>query len=108
MSEHTKGPWGWFGVGMIPGDYCLRLDCLKDDQEPMLDGNILITDKSVEELGYDPLPSLADQNLIAAAPDLLEALVTIANSEDFLTADGTRDVAKIAIAKAKGQTEDSK
>ncbi len=66
-ASHTPGPWEWFHVGTIPGDGCLRLDAA--------DGtNILITDKTDESLSWNPLPNDANAALIAAAPELLEAL----------------------------------
>lgn len=47
----------------------------------------------------------ADANLIAAAPDLLDALVRLLkNDDEFLTAQGLRNLAKAAIAKATGES----
>lgn len=99
--SHTKGPWRWTGrgrlVAFVPGD---------------VDETIVETDD-----GYYP-PFGADRDLIAAAPDLLEALqeLVIANEqwnasvEDIVGrppnwADGYLDKARAAISKALGETK---
>lgn len=46
----------------------------------------------------------ADANLIAAAPELLEALQLIMNG-DFYMPKESADVAKLAIAKALGESQ---
>ena len=88
MSKHTPGPWKW-------------------------DGHIeqaIITADSGEEVlwgcGCCDSPRLlseADAHLIAAAPELLEALKEIANMGVPVQKTEHR-IARSAIAKAKGQT----
>jgi len=98
--KHTPGPWIVHDcnpniVREESTDACVALMC---------DGGhcdeILIGDEERE----------ANANLIAAAPDFLEALEKISNM-DGLTADGSRiafrmgAIATAAIAKAKGETK---
>ena len=98
MSKHTPGPWKMKTVKTSCGR-CHKIGdfnaCVYDD------------DTSLNKFGRDTL--LANANLIAAAPDLLEALETIINSEWMVSHDwgGDRDAvmdkAEAAIAKARGK-----
>lgn len=85
MSKHTPGPWLY---DYAPG-YCGELIALED-------GTTLA--EFVTE------PSEANARLIAAAPDLLDALTDVMNfvAADLIDSDvGVK--ARAAIAKAKGQ-----
>ena len=90
MSNHTPGPWKW-----ICGDT-----------------KLISEDKTIISTEY-PFgdPTEADAHLIAAAPDLLEALENLILDCDFWITMGVNmncnfvDQAKAAIAKAKGESE---
>lgn len=91
MSKHTPGPWAFRGCG---GGWAIDFN---EDQEQVVD------------FVYEE----ADARLIAAAPDLLEALIDIADdySERFdmespSTNPGMKQVVEAAhkaIARAKGE-----
>lgn len=105
MSEkHTEGPWK---VGPM-GQYIFGPDTemVADMENP--DGSVC----RMRGVGGE-LPIEANARLIAAAPELLEALESIADEienciceVDLVTTDtllgGFRDQARKAIAKAKG------
>ena len=89
MSKHTPGPWDW----QRPFRRNLA-KCLSGGGRPLL-RCIDVSD--------------ADANLIAAAPDLLEALVMVRDADEDCKRDGLPTIppaarAKIdaAIAKAEG------
>lgn len=78
MSKHTPGPWhamGW---------------------------NVYDKDDMIADAGFvSEVKSDANARLIAAAPDMLEALESIEDMRSMQGADRYR--VKAAIAKAKGQ-----
>ena len=80
MSKHTPGPW-------VPEIYGERNYVVGPD------------DKSVASITRKE-----DANLIAAAPDLLEALEEIA-SYPSLDAQELMRIARKAIARAKGESQ---
>lgn len=90
MSEvkHTPGPWEYHAVGDSDGE-TFGID------------HIVYANFGAVELCC--LPTEADGRLIAAAPDLLAALEYIVgwNPSDW-SAETARDLARAAIAKAKG------
>lgn len=94
---HTPGPWIYSGKGYICGGEC----CVADTE----------TYSATKKLS--PPQRAANARLIAAAPELLEALKVIKNevTEDLSGLDldmawgilhTVRDMAKEAIAKATG------
>jgi hypothetical protein len=91
MSEikHTPGPW------VFDEDECSEIPALHlycaDSKNPFHGS------RSEEELK-------ANARLIAAAPELLEALQRLLKGEDdeYLTPQGLRNLARAAIAKATG------
>jgi hypothetical protein len=87
MSKHTKGPWKTHLV----------------DDTLVVDGNgLIIAHMGGLYLG-DASPMEANAKLIAAAPDLLEALEALyAATEQHVTYD-VKTVVYNAIAKAKGE-----
>jgi hypothetical protein len=109
MSKHTPGPWKW----------------MRNETEPGLDGDSPLVSESGEsilQLGdcyqNGGEPNAANANLIAAAPDLLEALelllVDAENLDGNLESEFgsskrkwespyTFDIARAAIARAKGE-----
>jgi hypothetical protein len=94
---HTPGPWKWDGV-----DSFQSADALRSGDELVLSG-IGYTDYTGGIVFYND----ADAHLIAAAPDLLEALkqVVIAATMSIgaaRTADAI-NAAYVAIAKAEGR-----
>lgn len=95
MSGYTKGPWR---VVMGEGDDANRVYGIQS-----ADADIVETDS-----GYYP-PELADAYLIAAAPDLYEALLVLFRRACRELAD-VEDVPEVAqaaeaIAKARGEAQ---
>ena len=84
MDKHTPGPWHWDNDDLFHGD------------DKVLDfGCGCCTDKD---------PTDADKSLIAAAPDLLEALELMVDTyDDGGWPSSTLVIARAAIAKAKGE-----
>ena len=96
MSKHTPGPW--FAVGA-------QVE-IEDDSVP----DICTCDPQVmrqSHLDWHPRTAEANARLIAAAPDLLEALEEALEDWDNDEPDFVRlewaDKARAAIAKAKGE-----
>ena len=91
MSEHTPGPWEYLGHTWV--------QTADDKKTPIANFNFLAATK-------------ANARLIAAAPDLLEALVMVRDADEDCKRDGLPTIppaarAKIdaAIAKATGAPE---
>ena len=93
MSEHTPGPWKakkW--VGTDPYD---------DPDRPFVEvGNVHWSPKNWKPAAA--IKQTANARLIAAAPELLEALEQIANRGVPVQQEEHR-IARAAIAKAKGE-----
>lgn len=84
MSKHTPGPWGKVET--------------RTEGFVITSSNELIV-HSVDEYGhYGPIKNSANASLIAAAPDLLEALKAVLSVADRQTAEF--DMARAAITKA--------
>lgn len=81
-SNHTLGPWAWSGRQLLA-------------RRHMASDSVMISES------YPWHPSDGDKNLIAAAPELLEALEAITKVNIALPF-GLREQAEAAIAKAKG------
>lgn len=108
MSEHTPGPWrhdkarSMGGAPVVTGDTCWL-------------GNVRVVAKVIYHNGSEDPEVEANAALIAAAPDLLEALEKIVeyiedkkhiyftNTECGNALGHVRSVAKVSIAKAKGK-----
>ena len=87
MSKHTPGPWEWNKYGAL----------LHEDEI------VLGIDGGCRRCDY---PNEANARLIAAAPDLLEALTLLESTcgEGWLEMNNPiRVLARAAIAKAKGE-----
>ena len=94
MNKHTPGPWFWDDE--VPTDY------MKADWENIAPW--LVDEKGDGVItGQIVCCNPADTRLIAAAPELLEALKMAAESAGFqyMTYE-TRQVIEAAIAKAEG------
>jgi hypothetical protein len=99
MSAHTPGPWEWDG------------DVWEYDRET--EAPWLMSAKTGMPVIQGDIDCMRDDAiLIAAAPDLLEALihmVSVAERDGWQTATTGRQLflwdAKVAIAKAKGETQ---
>lgn len=87
-SRHTPGPWSWW-----TSNSWRRLSAVGD-------GDVLCPMVSVSDGHPDLLVSEANARLIAAAPELLEALVRVVDSMPF---GDEPEYAIKAIAKAKGE-----
>lgn len=91
MSGHTKGPWEHDGDGEI-----------------LAPGNVIVV---YSHGGQRAVQTDGDAKLIAAAPDLLEALEVISRLYDYEATSGenssrlydARSIALLAIAKARGE-----
>lgn len=100
--SHTPGPWeikrdvGHFDSATTI--HARQLFCVKPAKFELM----------LEVGGWAPVEKLeANTRLIAAAPDLLEALETIAayplNRKDEMGIESMRELARTAIAKARGE-----
>ena len=90
MSAHTPGPWvavkysaKKFGLGQRGDGAFFLLQCVNDTA--------------------DDLQARADARLIAAAPDLLEALIQISENLPYSSPVNAHIIARAAIAKATGE-----
>lgn len=98
MSKHTPGRWYWESSGRdddlkrLMGSYGDHICWFGNDDHH--DGCA----------GFEP--SKEDMDLIAAAPDLLEALESIiTNASPSLFSDGQLNQALTAISRAKGEPQ---
>ena len=92
MSEHTPGPWSWEEVRAYHTSYIIRGGKL---------GNKIAQSFNWQDKGFD-ISSKSNARLIAAAPDLLEALIELRSF--YIEMTGIPPVAaNKAIAKAKGE-----
>lgn len=83
MSGHTKGPWVHDGDGEI-----------------LAPGNVIVV---YSHGGQRAVQTDDDANLIAAAPDLLEALIDVRRALELGNFTGELAVVDAAIAKARGE-----
>ena len=102
MNKHT--PWPWFANGRsIKRDY--RLIGLTEDA-----GEIIASVMGGETSGPRFIESSsecqANARLIAAAPELLDALKQIKSNANMYHAETISEIARAAIAKATGDNND--
>jgi hypothetical protein len=104
MSKHTPGPWEWFGPNLLCGDERQSEDILKsaDDGKPYGHHSALI------EHHWDADVAKANARLIAAAPDLLEALKKLDDFFETYRPEGhpvsdPHELVRAAIDKAEGK-----
>lgn len=90
-NKHTPGPWEWNELDQLVATSVFD-ENYGDEQRPVV---IVETDS-----GFYP-PRANDRPLIAAAPDLLEALLDMVSDRDCLS-EATVKFARAAIAKATG------
>lgn len=106
--SHTQGPWVlvnsndiYSELGADSGD---GVPADKDDgwHVASIGSNPTMVDGLDTDLGY--AVQTANAKLICAAPDLLAALESVVtNADRSLFSDGQYDMARAAIAKARGQ-----
>ena len=95
MSKHTKGPW------CAAIDECATVRDSRDNQLAMV--TYLFTKTGGRRSGDEVS---ANARLIAAAPELLEALEEAVCALEVCGKDyRATEIARIAIAKAKGETK---
>ena len=103
MSGHTPGPWTRLDLGKWQGV----------DIGPKASGETpcIVHWSGFDSCGLPQREYAANARLIAAAPDLLEALEMVRDADDDYKADGLQRIPSIArakidaaIAKAKDQT----
>ena len=92
MSKHTKGPWD----RIIADGYTVRHPQIYSGTGPVANATWL-GDGRLEELN-------ANASLIAAAPDLLEALEALLDYENGIQKAKAEQMAMAAIAKAGGES----
>lgn len=98
MNKHTPGPWKWHDNGYPQG--------IRSDTGP---GAVEICRiGGVADAPEDAWECDANARLIAAAPDLLEALEALADKAENVMGDHKAAIidARAAIAKARGQQPD--
>ena len=93
MSEYTPGPWAFFDTH--PDKACYYIQ----------EKNHLDEIAAIYRYERNPCNTLADARLIAAAPELLEALKMMLEMSEMggFGKAYAEDVARAAIAKAKGE-----
>jgi len=99
MSKHTKGPWAWDEPPAKSHEGHNWIDSapwLVDEN-----GKDVLSGQIVCKSDYDAL-------LIAAAPDLLEALEACMDYGSITGADWVAEKARAAITKAKGAQPDQR
>lgn len=105
MSEHTKGPWaapeGWGFEFICPASHAGRSVGASVNPEQNRDHYMQIIAAVSKDDKFGRGKREANAHLIAAAPDLLEALEEIVAITDRKHV--AWDRAKTAIAKAKGR-----
>lgn len=93
MNKHTPGPWNATKFNPVTGDI--------DDCYLYVEPGIAVIERNVR--GRDQHDT-ANSRLLAAAPDLLEALSEIINDGGkFVMTNETHRKARAAIAKARGE-----
>jgi hypothetical protein len=102
MSKHTPGPWTLFQdqsvrhyAGIEAGKLSIVSIGYPDELNPIDDSGVH---------GNTEDEALANAYLIAAAPDLLEALENLENDDNSIPYHAW-DMVQSAIAKAKGETK---
>jgi hypothetical protein len=91
MSKHTPGPWVFFDDHPEKVVYHIR------------EKNHLYDIATIYRYESNPIDTLADARLIAAAPELLEALEALLVQVEQYGHKPECDAARAAIAKAKGE-----
>lgn len=111
MSAHTPGPWCWED----PADDSLSLEpneelalrtvaSYGEDKTEVIDGKSYTSFALRLTVLYGQFENAADARLIAAAPELMEALQRIATDFRGITnpTNALREIARAAIARATG------
>ena len=102
-SKHTKGPWFFEESN---GDYEIGVKGNDFDQRGLLSSPLVRDDEDIQDLDVPKDERLANARLIAAAPEMLEAL-ELAKSELYAyeksDPKGTVAMLEHLIAKAKGE-----
>ena len=106
MSKHTPGPWTFGPPWMLDQGYGMWIvSCNSPDRHRC---NVLIQGVAVNHL--PAAEAEANAHLIAAAPELMDALEGIANAtassdgfDPFKAAERFQAIARAALAKAKGE-----
>ena len=91
MSKHTAGPWSLFDALTITA--------------PQRGSVAFAYGPSMPEQSANGRESMANARLIAAAPELLQALQVIAADSRWLSGEPTLVMARAAIAKATGEQQ---
>ena len=99
MSKFTRGPWEWVEDRWHGGYTGI---CGANNQEVLFPNHC--NDGDDGDAWFEDLPSEADRNLIAAAPDLYDVLRGLIDDEtNFIWENDLIRMAKAALAKANGE-----
>jgi hypothetical protein len=90
MSKHTPGPWQ---VEKESGSHSITNRSFEGDEW------------CIAEVYKETDMAMANANLIAAAPDLLEALIDVRRALEMANFTGELAVVDAAIARAKGESK---
>lgn len=100
MSAHTPGPWVWLNTSCAA--FLIAESDLEDAAHAPSCYAIADDGSAHGEYGQIIDPSSPDAILIAAAPDLLDALIDVRRALELANFTGELAVVDAAIAKAKG------
>lgn len=105
MPKHTKGPWEWV---IENGDIEIRMgDAIESPYSHSCQNSFIYVDMIESFRGEQKEQAIANANLMAAAPELLEKLeIVLELSEEGLLIDGNlADKIADLVKKAKGAGE---
>ena len=111
MSNYTLGPWtvknGGDIFGPLGGDSGDGCKCDHNDGWKVAEVDVYSSFVEGELVELGRVPRMANARLIAAAPELLEALEMMLDMSEMngFGKAAAEDTARAAIAKAKGETE---
>lgn len=103
--KHTPGPWEVCTEQENPPVFSIVHDTCPDqggDCVYVIEAGYQ-ADMTIKDFCFG-IPSEADANLIAAAPELLEALEALLDYEDGIQKAAAEQMARAAIAKAGGES----
>lgn len=107
MNGYTKGPWHWEFNQMreVRGPISPTHIDNDPDYHAWIDCDVCLCAQGHDTPAYfDQPPEVANANLIAAAPELYEALEELVAAIQMIAPEAHCDPAVKALAKARGET----